>query len=91
MAPEICPNCGALIEDERALACPQCGADESTGWGDDATAQRLGVPDADFDYDEYVESEFSTEKRNPVKTKGISWWAWALTLLIVFLLIRNYL
>ena len=91
MAPEICPNCGALIEDERALSCPQCGADESTGWGDDATAQTLGLPDADFDYDEYVEREFGTEERNPVKTKGIPWWAWALTLLLVFLLIRTYL
>ena len=89
MAPDICPNCGALIEDERALSCPECGADESTGWNDHATGQRLDLPDDEFDYDGYIEREFGGEKNNPVKTKGIPWWAWAITLLIVFLLLRG--
>lgn len=27
----ICPNCGAEVPDN-ALACPECGSDEETGW-----------------------------------------------------------
>ena len=91
MAPDICPNCGALVEDERALSCPQCGADESTGWNDRATSQRLDLPDDEFDYDEYVEREFGTPKKNnPVKTAGIPWWAWVITFVLVYHFIRSY-
>ena len=54
MPPDYCPNCGAAVP-ARAPACPECGADEDTGWNDDAYAQDLGLPDEDFDYDEFVE------------------------------------
>ena len=31
MTPEVCPNCEAEVP-AGARACPECGADESTGW-----------------------------------------------------------
>lgn len=88
-APETCPNCGADVP-RRALACPHCGADERTGWSDRAnsqrTADRLGIPDDEFDYDEFVKEEFDGRRKSPVKLTGVSWlwWAVAVGLVLVF-------
>jgi len=84
MPPEICPNCGAEVP-SRARACPECGADEQTGWSDKAQAERLGVPDDDFDYEEFVKEEFRTG--NKVRPRGIRWiwWVTAVILLAMFL------
>ena len=53
MPPEICPNCGAEVP-PKARACPECGADEKTGWSEEAHASGLGLPDENFDYDDFV-------------------------------------
>ena len=86
MPPEICPNCGAEIP-PRARACPDCGADEHTGWSDKAHEQRLGLPDDEFDYDEFVKQEFGAKKGEAVRPRGISWlwWLTAVILLLLFL------
>jgi hypothetical protein len=82
MPPEICPQCGALVP-PKAKACPECGSDEKTGWSDRATSQRLGLPDDEFDYDEFVKEEFGSEKPPAVRPKGIHWFWWALALALV--------
>ena len=74
MAPDCCPNCGAAVPANTA-ACPECGADEDTGWSEDAHAQGLGLPDEEFDYDEFVEREFGKEKPEVVPT-GLHWFWW---------------
>jgi hypothetical protein len=83
MPPEICPNCGAPVP-RRAKACPACGADERTGWAEDAHTGDLDLPDEDFDYDDYVRREFGGE----VKPRGLHWFWWLIgvVLLVVFLL-----
>ncbi len=82
--PETCPNCGALVP-ERAKACPECGADEETGWSEDATAQRLGVVGEEFDHEDFVRSEFgSSEDR--IKPRGIGWFWWVVAILLLLLL-----
>ena len=83
MPPEICPVCGAEVPPE-ARACPECGADEETGWSERAEAQRLGLPDDEFDYNEFVKEEFGGAKRE-VRPRGIGtmWWLVAIVLLIV--------
>jgi predicted nucleic acid-binding Zn ribbon protein len=43
--PEECANCGALIP-PGARACPECGADERTGWRETDLADGLDLPDA---------------------------------------------
>jgi len=77
--PETCPNCDADVP-RGALACPACGADERTGWNDRAdsqrTADRLGIPDDEFDYDEFVKAEFGEQRTNNAKTPGVSWLGW---------------
>lgn len=82
MAPEFCPNCGAEVP-ERAKSCPECGADDETGWNDRATEQRLGVSDPDeFDHDDWEREEFSEPKR-----RGLAWyWVVAAVLVLASLL-----
>ena len=83
MTPDYCPNCGEAVP-EGARACPECGADESTGWSDEAHADRLGIPSEDFDHDAFVEEEFG----EPSHRKRPNHWLWAVTaaLLLAFIL-----
>ena len=86
MPPEICPNCGAEVP-PRARACPECGADEQTGWSDKVHEQQLGLPDEEFDYDEFVKEEFGAHQAKTLRPRGISWvwWLTAVVLLLLFL------
>jgi hypothetical protein len=81
MNPEVCPCCGAEVP-RKAKACPQCGADEKTGWSDDSGGEELGLPDEDFDYEEFVKREFNDEKKNLVP-HGIHWFWWGMGILLV--------
>jgi RNA polymerase subunit RPABC4/transcription elongation factor Spt4 len=84
MPPEICPNCGAIVP-RRAKACLSCGADESTGWSESAQADRLGIPDENFDYGEFVAREFNRPQVKPHDLHWL-WWLTALVLLLILLL-----
>jgi hypothetical protein len=83
VAPEICPNCGAEVP-RKARACPECGADEATGWSEDARASGLDLPDESFDYDDFVKREFG--EKSPVP-RGVAWYWWvvALALAVAFI------
>jgi hypothetical protein len=40
------------------MACPECGADENTGWNEEASRlDGLGLPDDEFDHDQFVDTE----------------------------------
>ena len=43
-APETCANCGAAIP-RHARACPECGADERTGWREASVYDGLDLPE----------------------------------------------
>jgi len=81
---EVCPNCGEILPSS-AKACPECGSDENTGWSETAGADRLGLPDGNFDYDEFVKEEFTPSLAKP---RGIHWlwWLTALILIALFLI-----
>ena len=81
-APETCPNCGADVP-RKAKACPECGSDESTGWSDDAQVQNLGLPDEEFNYDEFTQREFGKPKKSP---RQMLWWVVAVILLVLSIL-----
>ena len=88
-APFHCPHCGAPVP-PRARACPVCGSDEETGWSEQAEAQRLGLPDEAFDYDEFVREEFGSPTDPPsLRPPGITrfWWAVAVLILVALLLL----
>lgn len=81
-----CPVCGADVH-PNALACRECGADENSGWRDDRDEvdglSASGVPDDDFDYDQFVAAEFGHgASRNRPKTV---WVVAAALLLAAFL------
>lgn len=91
MTPEYCPNCGAEVP-AKAKACPECGADEKTGWSDQAYTERLGLPDEEFNYNEFVEREFGGGKPRISRRKHL-WKFVAATLaaLIIYGLIRTWM
>lgn len=79
--PEVCPVCGEEVP-RRSLACPECGADHNSGWRLDADVQDgLDLPEADFDYDEFVRREFPSKVR-PAGMKMI-WWITAILVLVI--------
>ena len=79
MSPEVCPNCGAEVP-ANAKACPECGADEQTGWSETAYADNLGLPDEEFDYDDFVKREFGPRKPIP---RGVPWFWWVVAILVL--------
>ena len=85
MTPDYCPVCGADVP-PRARACPECGADEQTGWSEKGRYDSMGIPDdEDFDYNEFVEREF--EGKRPKRKLNWLWMAVAILLLILFVLV----
>jgi hypothetical protein len=48
-APDACPVCGAAVP-RAARSCPECGADERTGWNEaDTRHDGLDLPDYAFE------------------------------------------
>lgn len=83
LAPDYCPVCGAEVP-SRAKACPECGADDETGWSERARSDALGIPDDSFDYQDFVEREF--KGRKPKRKLQPLWFAAALILILLFAL-----
>ncbi len=83
MPPETCPNCGADVP-PHATTCPECGADAQTGWSEQARVDHLGLPDEEFDYQDFVGRELEPGRHKPYGVKWL-WWAVALLLVVVLL------
>jgi hypothetical protein len=80
VAPEVCPVCGEDVP-RGSLACPECGADHNSGWREESqTYDHAGLPDEDFDYDQFVRQEFR-EGPKPTWIKSI-WWVTAIVLIV---------
>ncbi|MDP2989646.1 MAG: zinc ribbon domain-containing protein [Kiritimatiellota bacterium] len=72
--PEIYSVCGAEIPPAER-ACPECGADDTTGWNADrAVYDGLDLPDAEFDYNEYLKKEFGDAEEREGKPKKLLIW-----------------
>src|SRR5438067_6953035 len=87
--PKICPVCGEDVPGG-ALACPECGADDRSGWRDEAeTYDGVGLPEEEeFDYEEFAKQEFGGSPKPPgIKT---IWWIAAIALIIAFVAIYFY-
>lgn len=83
--PEVCPVCGAEVP-RSALACPECGADDETGWNEAvAVYDGIDLPDEEFNYDEYVKKEFGGTEKTGNKKKT---WIWLWIVGVVFVLVN---
>lgn len=86
--PETCPLCGAEVPDH-AKACPECGADHATGWSEQARYDSLDLPDAEFDYDDFIKREFEGREMKRRTPAWIIWVGLGLILLaLVFGVVR---
>jgi hypothetical protein len=76
----ICPVCGTEVPGN-AAACPECGADEKTGWSRNTIYDGTDIEDPDeFDYDDWKRRE--VDGRRPSRTKR-QWFWWVIGLLIL--------
>lgn len=83
--PEECANCGAQIP-RGAKACPECGADERTGWRETSIYDDLDLPDSAF---EETEGGRPRDGRSP-RFNGIKWYWWLVGLLLLMLLVSGH-
>ncbi len=74
--PDSCANCGTDIP-RNARACPECGADERTGWRETSVYDGLDLPDND------TTDGKPAEARRPVK---IFWLLIGAGLLVLFVM-----
>jgi hypothetical protein len=79
--PTECAQCGAAIP-RHARACPECGADERTGWRETSLYDGLDLPD---------EAWSDTDAPRPPslrRVNGIAWYWWCVgvAVLLVFAL-----
>ena len=82
-SPESCPVCGEEVP-TGALACPECGADDHSGWGEDADSYNaLDLPDKELNYDDFVREEFGSAAK-PGGIKHV-WWITAIVLILSLL------
>ena len=86
-APAVCPVCGEDVP-RNAQACQECGADHRSGWRDDASSyDGVDLPD-EFNYEEFVQSEFGNDPR----PRGLStfWWVTAVAVFLAMALLFIY-
>ncbi|MEO1842778.1 MAG: hypothetical protein ABGZ37_00710 [Akkermansiaceae bacterium] len=86
----LCPTCGSEVKVGRA--CPGCvpkknkrkkrvsaGLKKRKAWEQDSIYDGLGIPDDEFDYEEFIDREFSSKPHRQIRIKWY-WWATALVL-----------
>ncbi|MFM7751120.1 MAG: zinc ribbon domain-containing protein [Opitutaceae bacterium] len=77
-APAECAQCGAEIP-PRSHACPECGADERTGWRESSIYDGLDLPDTAHD-------NARPAARRSAGPGGLAWhwWITGVILLLAF-------
>jgi hypothetical protein len=84
--PEECANCGASIP-RNAKACPECGADERSGWREQSVYDDLDLPE------EAWKDETEPKKRQSpsMRVNGVPWYWWMVGALLLSVLIGSVL
>jgi hypothetical protein len=81
--PAECANCGAPIP-RRAKACPECGADEKTGWREGSIYDGLDLPDTAW----ADENEANARPRRRSRhVNDVPWFWWAVGAGLIVLLV----
>lgn len=80
-SPSVCPVCGSVLP-RNAQVCPECGADEQTGWSEQARYDGLDLPEEEFDYGDFVRREFGGGRRL-APPRGVRWGWWLVAVLVL--------
>jgi hypothetical protein len=80
--PEECANCGATIP-RNARSCPECGADERTGWRETSIYDDLDLPESAWD--DQDESKLAPTPR----VNGVPWYWWCVGAVLLVLLVTG--
>ncbi len=68
-APASCAQCGTDLA-PAARACPECGADERTGWRETSVHDGLDLPDHAW------EDDRADPPRPTPRVNGLAWYWW---------------
>ena len=79
--PEECAQCGAEIP-RNARACPECGADERTGWRESSLYDGLDLPEEVFEDDAYGAAKIAARR----SVGGLAWYWWVIGVMLLFTL-----
>jgi hypothetical protein len=79
--PDECANCGARIP-RGAKSCPECGADERTGWRERSVYDDLDLPD-----EAYTDDAAASPGRPPPdrRVNGIAWYWWCIGVAVLII------
>lgn len=83
-APPECAVCGAALP-SRAKACPECGADERTGWRGASVYDGLDLPD-----EAWRDGEEADAAPQPPRVNGLPWYWWLVGVLLLGLLVLGF-
>lgn len=80
--PSECPVCGVEVP-SNARACPECGADERSGWNEDDTRyDGLDLPESAF-----TDENDDQSKKTPIKRVSVFWWIVGFGLIVILALL----
>lgn len=84
--PAECANCGAAIP-RNAKACPECGADEKTGWRETSIYDGMDLPE-----DAWRDDADTTTpgKTDVTRVNGVPWYWWLIGVVLLALLITSF-
>jgi hypothetical protein len=77
--PANCAQCGAAIP-RAARACPECGADERTGWREVSAYDGLDLPE---DAGDDAASRPTPTRVPDRRVNGIRWYWWAIAVAVL--------
>ena len=81
--PAECANCGAAIP-RNAKACPECGADERTGWRETSVYDDLDLPESAWSDERETKSGSDIPRVN-----GVAWYWWVAGAVLLVLLVAG--
>lgn len=86
-APETCAICGATVP-PTARACPECGADERTGWSEQSVYDGLDLPEEQSGLS--GSRERSPDDRFKRGSRASLWWIVVAVILVVMMLFSGF-
>jgi hypothetical protein len=86
----VCPFCDRNVRVGKP--CPGCASKKQTSkpakksWQSEPTEDGLGLPDDNFDYDDFVAREFG---KTPHRQLGVKWYWWLLGVVVLTAMIAG--